>query len=68
MSRRFTPDERCLGGVQEIHADYTNMRRKLLNAKPQVPIPADLQPAHLFFLVPEGNTATARSRAYFTMR
>ncbi|KAA6425760.1 MAG: hypothetical protein FRX49_04135 [Trebouxia sp. A1-2] len=35
MSRRFIPDERCLGGVQEIHADYTNMRRKLLTAKPQ---------------------------------
>lgn len=42
MSRRFIPDERCLGGVQEIHADYTNMRRKLLTAKPQVPIFADL--------------------------
>ncbi|DBA87646.1 TPA: hypothetical protein ACH3X1_004656 [Trebouxia sp. C0004] len=36
MSRRFIPDERCLGGVQEIHADYTNMRRKILTAKPQV--------------------------------
>ena len=48
MSRRFTPDERCLGGVQEIHADYTNMRRKLLTAKPQVPITADLQPATSF--------------------
>ncbi len=45
MSRRFIPDERCLGGVQEIHADYVNMRRKLLTAKPQVPIIADLQPA-----------------------
>ncbi len=45
MSRRFIPDERCLGGVQEIHADYTNMRRKLLTAKPQVPTTADLQPA-----------------------
>ena len=48
MSRRFTPDERCLGGVQEIYADYTNMRRKLLTAKPQVPISADLQPATSF--------------------
>ncbi|KAL3147952.1 hypothetical protein ABBQ38_014247 [Trebouxia sp. C0009 RCD-2024] len=36
MSRRFLPDERCLGGVQEIHADYTNMRHKLLQAKPKV--------------------------------
>ncbi|KAL3140690.1 hypothetical protein ABBQ32_005249 [Trebouxia sp. C0010 RCD-2024] len=36
MSRRFLPDERCLGGVQEIHAEYTNMRHKLLQARPKV--------------------------------
>lgn len=40
MSRRFLPDERCLGGVQEIHADYTNMRHKLLQAKPKVGSPS----------------------------
>ena len=36
MSGRLLPDERCLGGVQEIHAEYTNMRHKLLKSKPKV--------------------------------
>ena len=36
MGGRFVPDERCLGGVHEIHAEYTNMRHKLLRATPEV--------------------------------
>ena len=36
MVHAFSPDERCLGGVAEIHAEYANMRRKLLRAQPEV--------------------------------
>lgn len=36
MPHAFSPDERCLGGVAEIHAEYTNMRRRLLRARPKV--------------------------------
>lgn len=36
MVQAFSPDERCLGGVHEIHAEYANMRRKLLGAQSKV--------------------------------
>ena len=36
MPHAFSPDERCLGGVAEIHAEYTHMRRRLLRARPKV--------------------------------